>query len=130
MKVLHTLILAMAVTGPVSAADWQALPETAPAPADNPTTPAKVELGKMLYMDPRFSSTGTVSCNSCHNRGKRIGVSYQGIMEFPYGSPYDAGGGKQPKLHTKKYLFISDDLHHQKASRKENPEGGLLCRLG
>ncbi len=67
MKVLHTLILAMAVTGSVSAADWQALPETAPAPADNPTTPAKVELGKMLYMDPRFSLTGTVSCNSCHN---------------------------------------------------------------
>lgn len=39
----------------------------APAPEDNPTTPAKVELGKMLYMDPRLSSTGTVSCNSCHN---------------------------------------------------------------
>lgn len=47
--------------------DWQALPETAPAPADNPTTPEKVELGRMLYLDPRFSSTGTVSCNSCHN---------------------------------------------------------------
>ena len=67
MKILHTLILAMAVTGTASAADWQALPDTAPAPADNPTTPARVELGKMLYMDPRFSSTGTVSCNSCHN---------------------------------------------------------------
>jgi cytochrome c peroxidase len=50
-----------------SAIEWQALPETAPAPADNPTTEAKIELGKMLYMDPRFSSTGTVSCNSCHN---------------------------------------------------------------
>jgi cytochrome c peroxidase len=49
------------------AAEWQALPDAAPAPADNPTTDAKVELGKMLYMDPRFSSTGTVSCNSCHN---------------------------------------------------------------
>jgi len=49
------------------AADWQALPEQAPAPADNPTTPEKVELGRMLYLDPRFSSTGTVSCNSCHN---------------------------------------------------------------
>jgi len=49
------------------ATDWQALPEVAPAPADNPTTPEKVELGRMLYMDPRFSSTGTVSCNSCHN---------------------------------------------------------------
>ncbi|MDH5734509.1 MAG: cytochrome-c peroxidase [Gammaproteobacteria bacterium] len=46
---------------------WQALPESAPAPADNPTTAAKVELGKTLYFDPRISSTGTVSCNSCHN---------------------------------------------------------------
>jgi cytochrome c peroxidase len=52
---------------PVLAADWQALPDRAPAPADNPTTPAKVELGRMLYLDPRFSQTGTVSCNSCHN---------------------------------------------------------------
>ena len=51
----------------VSAGQWQALPETAPAPADNPTTKAKVELGKMLYFDTRFSSTGTVSCFSCHN---------------------------------------------------------------
>ena len=48
-------------------AEWQALPEVAPAPKDNPTTEAKVTLGKMLFMDPRFSSTGTVSCNSCHN---------------------------------------------------------------
>ncbi len=49
------------------ATEWQALPGTAPAPADNPTTAARVELGKMLFMDPRFSSTGTISCNSCHN---------------------------------------------------------------
>jgi len=58
--------LMMAGTMPVLA-DWQALPDVAPAPADNPTTEAKVTLGKMLFMDPRFSSTGTVSCNSCHN---------------------------------------------------------------
>ncbi len=68
------------------------------------------------------------TCNSCHNRGKRIGVSFQGLMEFPYGSPYNKQGKKQPKLHTKKYLFISDDLHHQYQSRKENPKGGLLCQ--
>ena len=53
------------------------------------------------------------TCNSCHNRGKRIGVTYQGLMEFPYGSPYAENGSTQPKLHTKQYLFISDDLHHQ-----------------
>ncbi len=68
------------------------------------------------------------TCNSCHNRGKRIGVSFQGLMEFPYGTPFNAKGMKQPKLHTKKYMFISDDLHHQYQSRKENPKGGLLCQ--
>ncbi len=56
----------LATAGPVLAG-WEALPSVAPAPEDNPTTEAKVTLGKMLFMDPRFSSTGTVSCNSCHN---------------------------------------------------------------
>ena len=56
----------LATAGPASAG-WEALPSVAPAPEDNPTSEAKVTLGKMLFMDPRFSSTGTVSCNSCHN---------------------------------------------------------------
>lgn len=51
----------------VNAAEWQALPAKAPEPADNPSTPAKVELGKKLYHDPRLSANGVVSCNSCHN---------------------------------------------------------------
>lgn len=40
------LILAALASGSASAA-WEALPTTAPAPKDNPTTEAKVELGKM-----------------------------------------------------------------------------------
>jgi len=75
-----------------------------------------------------YSGIPVESCNSCHNRGKRIGVTYQGLMEFPYGSPFNEKGKKQPKLHTKKYLFISDDLHHQIKSRPENPKGGMLCQ--
>lgn len=70
MKALMTpLALALTLSGgtALAATQWQALPETAPAPADNPTTAEKVELGKMLYFDPRVSSTGTVSCFSCHN---------------------------------------------------------------
>jgi hypothetical protein len=78
--------------------------------------------------DVKYSGIPTESCNSCHNRGKRIGVSYQGIMEFPYGSPYSETGGKQPALHTKKYMYIKDDLHHAKESRPGNPEGGMLCQ--
>ncbi|WP_299618112.1 hypothetical protein, partial [Pelagibius sp.] len=84
---------------------------------------SKVQVGDLTY-----SGIPAETCNSCHNRGKRIGVSYQGIMEFPYGSPYTATGGKQPKLHTKNYLFIKDDLHHQVQSRPGNPEGGMLCQ--
>ncbi|VAW72947.1 Cytochrome c551 peroxidase [hydrothermal vent metagenome] len=62
------VLLVFALTGSVVlAADWQTLPDKAPEPADNPTTSEKVELGRMLFFDPRFSETGTVSCNSCHN---------------------------------------------------------------
>lgn len=50
-----------------SAQAWEALPERPPIPVDNPMTPGKIELGKRLFFDPRFSSTGTVSCNTCHN---------------------------------------------------------------
>lgn len=42
-------------------------PPAPPIPADNPMSPAKVELGKILFFDPRLSKSGTVSCNSCHN---------------------------------------------------------------
>ena len=98
----------------------------------DPTIP-KDEPGHLLFhtiQGTREARNGipTETCNSCHNRGKRIGVSYQGLMEFPYGTPYDENGDKQPKLHTKKYLFIKDDLHHERQSRPENPEGGMLCQ--
>lgn len=36
-------------------------------PEDNPLTPAKIELGKKLYFDPRLSVDGTVSCATCHH---------------------------------------------------------------
>ncbi len=75
-----------------------------------------------------YSGIPVETCNSCHNRGKRIGVSYEGIMEFPYGTPFDESGMGQPKLHTKKYLYIKDDLHHSVESRPENPKGGMLCQ--
>jgi cytochrome c peroxidase len=67
---IKRLLGAMALTAvslSASAVEWQALPAKAPEPANNPTTPAKVELGKLLYHDVRLSSNGVLSCNSCHN---------------------------------------------------------------
>ncbi|MCB1328654.1 MAG: cytochrome-c peroxidase [Maritimibacter sp.] len=46
---------------------FQPLPSTVPAQVDNPITDEKIELGKMLYFDPRLSASGVFSCYSCHN---------------------------------------------------------------
>jgi cytochrome c peroxidase len=40
-----------------------------PIKAAKITEPAKVELGKKLFFDPRLSKSGFISCNSCHNLG-------------------------------------------------------------
>lgn len=36
-------------------------------PANNPYSEAKAELGKILFFDPRLSSSGQISCANCHN---------------------------------------------------------------
>lgn len=41
-----------------------------PVPPDNPQTSEKIALGEKLFNDNRFSSTGEVSCASCHNPEK------------------------------------------------------------
>ncbi len=80
-------VLLLALSAPSFAADWgfQPLPLKAPEPADNPTTAAKVILGKQLFFDPRLSKDDTVSCNFCHDvagngtdsRSTSIGVDGQ-----------------------------------------------------
>lgn len=37
-----------------------------PIPLDNPLTAEKVELGKRIFLDTRFSADGIVSCATCH----------------------------------------------------------------
>jgi cytochrome c peroxidase len=43
------------------------LAAAAKAVKNNDLTPAKIELGKQLFFDPRISSSQLISCNSCHN---------------------------------------------------------------
>lgn len=38
----------------------------APQPADNPSTPTKIALGRMLFSDPILSGSGQIACESCH----------------------------------------------------------------
>lgn len=67
----------------------------------------------------QYSGIPMETCAVCHNRGKRIGVSFQGLMEIPYASPNTKDGGPQPKLHTKHYMAMHQDLHYKK---------GMLCQ--
>ena len=61
--------LLIAFVSPVFAgiSGFEPLPQTAPDPKDNPSTPESISLGKQLFFDARLSVDGTVSCNSCHN---------------------------------------------------------------
>ena len=60
------------------------LPANASAPDDNLTSPAKVQLGKQLFFDPRLSGDNSTSCTSCHipNRystdGLALGMGIEG----------------------------------------------------
>lgn len=63
------------------------LPALAPEPKDNPTTAAKVALGRLLFFDPILSAAQDVSCASCHHprfgwadgRATPIGVGGTGL---------------------------------------------------
>jgi hypothetical protein len=74
---------------------------------------------KVVVHGHRYSGIPVETCTTCHDRGKRIGVSFQGLMETPYKSPYAADGTGQPDLHTKHYLAMHQDIHYQ---------GGMTCQ--
>lgn len=78
----HPLIKALALgaalaAGPAMASDlmeransnFEPIPKHPPVIDGNELTQAKVELGKMLFFEPRLSSSHLISCNTCHNVG-------------------------------------------------------------
>jgi cytochrome c peroxidase len=53
-----------------------------PIPADNPMTPEKVELGKMLFFDPILSGNNGMPCSACHL--PEAGWAVQDKISFGY----------------------------------------------
>jgi len=72
-----------------------ALPPTPQAPKDNPTTPAKVALGRLLFWDPLLSGPQDVACASCHHpqngyaedRDLSLGVTGIGLGKSRHQAP-------------------------------------------
>jgi cytochrome c peroxidase len=52
-----------------TAAGLLPIPPGVPEVANNPITQEKIDLGRMLFFDPRLSASGVISCNTCHNLG-------------------------------------------------------------
>lgn len=67
----------------------------------------------------KYTGVQTKSCTGCHNRGRRIGVSYEGLMETSYQSPFMSGMDNQSKIHKKNYIHLESDVHLQH---------GMLCQ--
>lgn len=80
------VLLLTAAVG-TSQGTFAALPTTPVAPRDNPTTPARVALGRVLFWDPILSGDRDVACGTCHhprfgyaeNRDLSIGASGVGL---------------------------------------------------
>ena len=69
LSVLGSMLLVACTSAAFAGSLPLGLPEV-PVPADNPQTPEKIELGKKLFFDKRFSATGEVACANCHAEEK------------------------------------------------------------
>jgi len=70
---LAAAVAAVAVawsTSSVKSAGAAAVLGKVPIPADNPQTPDKVALGKLLFFDPRLSGNNAIACATCHQSAK------------------------------------------------------------
>src|SRR5687768_10529239 len=64
---LTTALAIVSGAAPRAQARLAALPREAPAPAENPTTPQRVALGRALFWDPILSGLKDVACATCHH---------------------------------------------------------------
>lgn len=70
------------------------LPATPPIPVDNPQTPEKVELGKMLFFEPRLSQSSVIACSNCHN----LGLGGTDRIPTSLGHDFQTGGRNAPTV--------------------------------
>jgi cytochrome c peroxidase len=96
-------LLLLIASGPAYAQDklveaaratFKPIPETPPAIPGVEATPDRVELGKMLYFEPRLSESHNISCNSCHI----VGLGGVDMMETSLGHRWQHGGRNAPTV--------------------------------
>ena len=73
---------------------FEPIPTVAPAIEGNAGTRARVDLGAMLFFDPRMSRSGLFSCNSCHN----VGMGGVDGLEVSVGHGWQKGPRNAPTV--------------------------------
>ncbi len=74
---------------------FKPIPDSPPALRDgNAPTPERIELGKMLFFDPRLSASQLISCNTCHN----LGLSGVDLQETSTGHHWQKGPRNAPTV--------------------------------
>lgn len=74
---------------------FEPIPQQPLALENNPLTPEKIELGKMLYFDPRLSASQLISCQTCHN----VGLAGTDLQETSVGHGWQKGPRNAPTVH-------------------------------
>ena len=73
---------------------FQPIPGKPPQIENNPATLEKILLGRMLFFDPRLSSSQLISCNTCHN----MGLSGTDLQENSIGHGWQKGRRNAPSI--------------------------------
>lgn len=128
----HCVLLTMVLAGaaaPAPAADellsraqalFQPIPAAPPALQGNPATVAKVDLGRMLYFDPRLSASHAISCNSCHN----VGLGGVDAEETSIGHNWQRGNRNAPTVFNA--VFNTAQFWDGRAKDLEEQAGGPM----
>jgi cytochrome c peroxidase len=101
-------------------ARFKPIPDKPPALPGNPASPAKVELGKMLYFDPRLSASHSISCNDCHN----VGLGGVDGEEKSIGHKWQRGGRNAPTVFNA--VFNTAQFWDGRAKDLEEQAGGPM----
>jgi cytochrome c peroxidase len=81
---------------------FKPIPAEPPTLKEAPLTPDKIELGKMLYFDPRLSMSWLISCNTCHN----LGLGGVDLLQTSIGHGWQKGPRNAPTVLNAVYNFV------------------------
>jgi cytochrome c peroxidase len=73
---------------------FEPIPSSPPGVEGVEATPDRIELGKMLYFEPRLSESHTINCNSCHV----VGLGGVDMLETSLGHRWQKGGRNAPTV--------------------------------